>query len=105
MLKERSTTRKECCKDNYLAGKASRSYNHTPVLWQSFDDESSLFIRDLLTKLVNPGILIQSRWIHNPTEISILKTLSLDATFLMLWATTCFVVGVSMQSFIYHLNV
>ena len=45
---------------------------------------NSLFIRDLLAKLVNPGILIQSWWIHNPTEISILKTLGLEATFLML---------------------
>ena len=40
MPKERSTTRKECCKDNYLTAKASRSNNHTPVLQQSFDDES-----------------------------------------------------------------
>ena len=27
-------------RDNYLTAKASRSYNHTPVLRQSFDDES-----------------------------------------------------------------
>ena len=40
---ERPTTRKERRKqqrDNYLTAKASRSYNHTPVLRQSFDDEN-----------------------------------------------------------------
>ena len=73
-----------------------------PVLGHYKVQFEQLVLRDLLAKLVNPGILIQSGWIHNPTEISVLKTLSLEATFLMLWATTCFVVGLSVQSFIYR---